>query len=140
MYEIIMDITEAKCMSVVGPIRAGEHDMNVFRLETKRKMLEMPGKMLIADSIYLPGKKPDMQNEVGMFAIPSSVDDPVLKNFKSRCRARHESFNARLKFFAFLQDEYRGVDFEKHGIAFRAVCTIVQYQMDNGSPVFAVNV
>ena len=138
-YEIVMNLLRSKCMSVVGPFPAGEHDMNVFRSCTKAKMLQMPGKMLIADSIYLPGKQADQRDEVGMFAIPNSMDVTVLKRFKSRARARHESFNGRLKFFAFLRETYRGVDFYKHGLAFNAICVIVQTQMDNGSPIFATN-
>ena len=135
-YEIVMDITKSKCMSVVGPIRAGQHDMNVFRLKTKEKMKQMPDKMLIADKIYKPGRRPEHRDEVGMFAIPNTMDIADLKEFKSRLRARHETFNGRLKFFAILRDCFRSANMAKHGLAFNAVCTIVQYQCDNGSPIF----
>jgi len=138
-YEIVMDISRAKCMSIVQA-KAGEHDMNVFRMSTKDKMLMMPSsKKLIADSIYRKGRKPEQQNEATMFSIPSSLDDLELKRFKSRARARHESFNGRLKFFAFLRDGYRGTCFDLHKEAFTAICVIVQYQMDNGTPIFDVN-
>jgi hypothetical protein len=138
-YEIILDITRPKCLAVVGPLKASTHDMNVFRSSTKAKMLQMPGKMLVADSIYLPGREADQRNEVGMFSIPSSTDHKTLKQFKSRIRSRHETFNGRLKNFNFLKLGYCGVDEDKHGSAFKAICTIVQYQMDLGSPIFAVN-
>lgn len=137
-YEIVLDILNAKCMSIVGPVKASVHDLNVFRIETKQKMLAMPGKKLIADSIYKP-KESDNPEEMEMFAIPRTTDDSALKRFKSRVRCRHEGFNARIKQFAFLRDGYRGVDLEKHGWAFKAICVIVQYQMDNGSPIFITN-
>jgi hypothetical protein len=138
-YELIMHLTKPQCMAIVGPNKCATHDMEVFRQETKKKMKSMPGKMLIADSIFKAGKKPEHQDEVGMFALPSSADPEELRQFKSRARARHESFNGRLKHFSFLRDGYRGVDMDKHGSAFKAICVIVQYQMDNGSPIFAIN-
>ena len=139
-YEIVLHLLKPKCMDIVGPEKASKHDMKVFRQKTKQRMLDMPaGKMLIADSIYKVGKKPEHQDEIGMFAIPSSADPAELRRFKSRARARHESFNGRLKFFRFLKDIYNGTDMEKHGEAFRAICVIVQYQMDNGSPIFEIN-
>jgi DDE superfamily endonuclease len=140
-YELIMHLTKPRCMAIVGPNKCAKHDMDVFRQETKQEMKTSmpPGKMLIADSIFKPGKKPEHQDEIGMFALPSSADPDELRRFKSRARARHESFNGRLKHFAFLRDGYRGVDIDKHGSAFKAICVIVQYQMDNGSPIFAIN-
>lgn len=138
-YELIMHLTKPKCMSIVGPMKAGTHDMEVFRVKSKGKMKSMPGKILIADSIFKAGKKPEHQDEVGMFALPNSADPEELQRFKSRARARHESFNGRLKYFSFLHDRYRGVDIDKHGSAFKAICVIVQYQMDNGSPIFSIN-
>ena len=129
-YEIIMHLTKPQCMAVVGPVKCATHDMGVFRMKSKAKMLSLPGKMLIADSIFKPGKKAEHQNEVGMFSIPCSIDPDDLRKFKSRARARHESFNGRLKFFSFLQNCYRGTDMTKHEAAFKAICVIVQYQMD----------
>ena len=139
-YELVMNLLQSKCMSVVGPEKAADHDMKLFRQEAKAKMLAMPGKMLIADSIYKPGQEEEYHDEeVGIFAIPSSTDPAELRRFKSRARSRHESFNGRLKFFKFLQDTYHGTNMEQHGVAFRAICVIIQYQMDNGSPIFEVN-
>ena len=142
-HETVLDTTQSKCLSVVGPHKAKEHDMNAFREETKAKMLEMKqrsgDKMSIGDSICKPGRKACHRDEVGMFSVPDSLDAGTVKNFKSRSRCRHESFNGRLKCFGFLQQDCRGVDVEKHGTAFRAICTIVQCQMDLGSPLFPVN-
>ena len=123
-------------MAVVGPFKGATHDVTLFREETKPQVIKANG-IVIADSIYQPGK--GFKDEIGMFLIPNSVDEPELKAFKSRVRARHESFNARIKRFNFARDVYRGVDENKHGKAFKAICTIVQYQMDNGCPIFSTN-
>lgn len=142
-YEIILSITESKCMQVVGPVPASVNDMALFRRETKPKLLHLRrfGKnvMGVADSIYLPGRLASQRDEVGMLAIPNSLDEADLKVFKSRIRARHEGFNARIRAFAFLQYTYRGTNPDKHGKCFRAICVMVQYQMDNGSPMFSVD-
>lgn len=136
-YEILMNITKSKCMNIVGPRLASEHDMEVFHLEAKAKLLATPGAFAIADGIYKPGK--GRKEEVDILAIQNSNDDDQLRAFKSRVRCRHESFNGQIKNFAFLQHTFRGTDYEKHGDYFRAICVIVQYQMDNGSPLFSVN-
>ena len=39
-YEIVLDLVESKVLSIVGPVKASEHDMNVFRQEMKEKALE----------------------------------------------------------------------------------------------------
>ena len=134
-YEIVLSITSAKCMSVGGPYKPSIGDLDVFRKSTKTKMLAMPGKKIIADSGYR-AKEGTHPEEIGMFSLPNPLDDVELKRFKSRVRARHESFNGRLKCFRILDDKFHGVDLEKHGFAFKAVSVIVQYQMDNGSAIF----
>ena len=90
-------------------------------------------KMAIADKGYVTSRA----DEQGIFATPNPSDPQELKNFKSRARCRHETFNGRIKFFKCLSETFRhGI--EKHKIALEAVCVIVQYQMDNGSEIFAV--
>jgi hypothetical protein len=60
-----------------------------------------------------------------------------LCQFKSYDRACHETFNGRIKNFKCLLDWFHhGI--KKHHICFKAVCVIVQYQMENGSSVFDV--
>jgi O6-methylguanine-DNA--protein-cysteine methyltransferase len=88
-----------------------------------------PGKKVIADKGY--------RGEKDIISTPSSQDPPELRKFKSRARARHESFNARIKNFRCLDMRFRhGI--EKHKIVFEAVCVICQYQLENGSPLFDV--
>lgn len=142
-YSVIMDITSARCMAIVGPFKASKHDLAVWRLETKKKMLELQKHgMIIVDGVYVPKAdpkiNPDCEREIKMLSIPNACNGPALKAFKSRVRARHESFNGRLKNFAILRNEWRGTDHAKHGECFKAIAVIVQYQMDNGAPLFSV--
>jgi hypothetical protein len=58
-----------------------------------------------------------------------------------RARARHESFNKRIKQFKVLSECFRhakGANFKKHKIVFETICVIVQYEMENGHPLFDV--
>jgi hypothetical protein len=66
------------------------------------------------------------------------MDSKALGNFKSRGRLRQETFNGRLKFFRSLSDTFRH-GFDKHKLVFEAIVVIIQqYQMDNGSEIYAV--
>ena len=65
------------------------------------------------------------------------MDAKDLHAFKTRARLRHETFNGRLKMYGILQKRFRH-SFDIHIFAFEAVVVTVQYQMDNGSPIFAV--
>jgi hypothetical protein len=129
-YEIGLDTFRAKCVWINGPFRGGKHDVTIFREDgLKAKMLSAaPGKIANGDRGYV--------GEVGIMATPNENDHEALAKFKSRARLRHETFNGRLKFFSCLSDTFRhGVDM--HKLALEAVCVTVQYQMDNGSEIFA---
>jgi hypothetical protein len=136
-YEITLDVHQAKIRNLNGGHIGGTHDLVMFRDpetgELKEYLLENPGKMVIADRGYSTGE-PD---EIGMFALPNSADSKELAHFKSRARCRHETLNGRLKNFKCLQDTFRH-GMENHKTCFEAVCVIVQYQMDNGYPIFSV--
>jgi hypothetical protein len=134
-YEVVMDLHLAKCIRITERgVKAPTADMTLFRQGgTKARMLQMPGKTLIGDSAFR-GVLPD---EIGMLAPPNSLDPTEFANFKSRARCRHETFNGRMKFFKILSECFTA-NRNRHGDAFCAVATIVQYQMDNGSPVFSV--
>jgi hypothetical protein len=71
-----------------------------------------------------------------MCAYPDNMDSKELNNFKSRARLRHETFNGRLKFFNSLTHTFKH-GFDNHRFVIEAVVVTVQYQMDNGSPIFA---
>jgi DDE superfamily endonuclease len=129
-YEIALSIFFPKCVWIYGPHRGGKHDLTIFREQLKGKIAQ--GKLVIADRGYQTSKADEQ-----MLSTPDITDDPELYNFKSRARLRQETFNGRLKFFHCLSDTFRhGID--KHKVAFEAVVVLVQYQMDNGSEIFAV--
>jgi hypothetical protein len=71
-------------------------------------------------------------------------DTQAVKEFKNQVKARHETFNGRLKHFHILAERFRhGKDkfktvIVKHKAVFEGLCVVVQYKMENGSPMFDV--
>jgi hypothetical protein len=92
-----------------------------------------PGKMGIANVGY----EMDAKGKLRYLCIPSHLDSGELQNFKSRACCHHESLNGQLNNFKILQDIFHHGE-TCHGIAFHAVAVIVQYQMENGVPLFEV--
>lgn len=129
-YEIALSIFRPQCVWISGPHPGGKHDLAIFREGLKGKI--RPGKLVIADRGYTTSRVDEK-----MMSTPEELDSQALKNFKSRARQRHETFNGRLKKFQVLSDTFRhGQD--KHKLAFEAVCVIAQYKMENGFQVYAV--
>jgi hypothetical protein len=102
----------------------------------KEKMKALPLKKL-AKMIVDRGYRTDEKDEQGMFAIPDMMDSKELKRFKTHTRLRHKNFNRRIKQFGIWNQKFRH-GFDKHGFAFEAVVVIIQYQMENGSPIYKV--
>lgn len=128
MYEIGLSIFESKVVWTNGPFPAGQSDLAVFRKIGGLKSIMPDGMHLIGDNGY--------QGEV-IVSTPNEFDSFIVKTFKERARARHETFNKRIKEFKILDERFRhGV--EKHKIVFEAICVIVQYDMENGRPLFEV--
>jgi hypothetical protein len=125
-YEVALAIHESRIVSINGPFPAATNDLTIFR--GKLEAMIPDGSKAIADKAYQSSEK---------IAISSSHDTPELRRFKSRARARQESLWRRLKCFKCLGDRYRH-PIEKHQTFFDAVCVIMQYQFENGSPLFAV--
>lgn len=126
-YELAISIFENKLVWMRGPRPAGEPDITVFRQRLKSKI--PPGKRGLGDNGY--------RGEKCIISTPNPEDTREVRKFKSRARARHETFNARLKNFRCLDVRFRhGI--KKHKMAFEAVCVICQYQLENGSPLFEV--
>ena len=121
-----------------GPHRGGENDLKIFKDGLIHMIPE--GKIAIADSAYNP-KEPELKRKV---SLPSQTDSVRLHRFKTRARARHESFNGRLKKFSILSGEKwrhgKGAEPGRtyFGIVITAVVIIIQYQMDNGQPLFSL--
>lgn len=128
-YELGISIYESKLVWINGPFPAGTHDVAVYQQENGLQSKIPLGKKVIGDEGYRGQSKtistynPNNPNEV--------------KKFKSRARARHETFNRKIKTFQILNDCFRH-SINKHKAAFEAVCIIAQYQLENGSPLFDV--
>lgn len=128
-YELALSLWEARLVWINGPEKASVHDITVFCSRDGLKEKTPQGKRGIGDLGY--------RGEKGIISTPNSHDPEDLRKFKSRARSRQETFNARIKFHACLDVRFRH-SLEKHEIVFEACCVIVQYQMENGSPVFDI--
>jgi hypothetical protein len=105
----------------------------MFKTSGLQAHLVAQGKQAIADSGYSGVRG-------GGVSTPNRLDTAEVKEFKRRARARHENFNGRIKNFGILSQTFRHKinRVEKHQTAFEAVCVIVQYQLENGSPLFEI--
>jgi hypothetical protein len=131
-YEIAISVYTAQVAWISGPYRGAEHDMTMLRRGGLLDKIQ-PGKKAIADRGYRSSRE-EVKSKI---SLPNPYDSKELNNLKSRARLRHETFNGRLKFFKVLSDTFRH-GYDKHKFVVEAVAVIVQYQMDNGSPIYAV--
>jgi hypothetical protein len=132
-YIIALSVYNPKCLFIEVPFRGGKPDIDMFRDSGLMKKLMDSGKVCIAAR----GFNSQFASERKHFALPDYMDSKPLSNHKSRARLCQETYNRRLKHFECLSSTFKN-GFEKHGIALRAVVVMVQYQMDNGSPIFCV--
>ena len=126
-YELAISTYEQKLIWINGPFPAGTHDITIYRAALMRMIPE--GKKIIGDAGY--------RGEPNTVSTYNPIDPQEVKNFKSRARCRHETFNRKIKIFNILNHCFRH-SLGKHKSAFEAVCVIVQYQPENGSPLFDV--
>jgi hypothetical protein len=89
------------------------------------------------DEAPTPKMSNNNSNPNDVDSLIASLQGTELYRFKSRARLRHETFNGRIKHFASLRDTFRHGE-EKHRLAFEAICVTVQYQMENGKPLYDV--
>jgi hypothetical protein len=131
-YQIAVSVKDSKCVGIYGPNRGGYHDMTQLHDSGFLDKVAV-GKLAIVDRVY----KSKIPEEKAKLTLPNPMDSKEVNNFKSRARLRQETFNGRLKNFQILSETFtHGI--EKHKLAFEAVVVIVQYQMDNGSPLYIV--
>jgi len=128
-YELALSLWEPKLVWISPGEKASVHDITVFRRKNGLKSKTPKGKRGVGDLGY--------RGESKIISTPSSSDPSKLRKFKSRARARQETFNARIKTRGCLNQRFRH-GLEKHEMCFVAVCIIVQYEMENGSPVFDI--
>jgi len=126
-YEIGIAIHHNQVVLLNGPHPAAMHDMTMFNSAEGAGSKLPPGKKAVTDRIY-SGPQIAKRNE---------FDSDEVKAFKKRARARHESFNGRIKVLKILDTRFRH-GAEKHKAVFEAACVIVQYDMDTGRPLFSV--
>jgi len=126
-YEIAIAIHHNQVVLTNGPHPAAAHDMTMFNSADGAGPRLPAGKVAVTDRLY-NGPQTARHNE---------LDSDEVKAFKRRARARHETFNGRIKVFNVLDTRFRhGI--EKHKAVFEAVCVIVQYDMETGRPLFSV--
>jgi hypothetical protein len=130
-YELGISVYDNALVWLNGPTKASKHDLGIFKSPNGLKATIPEGKMAIADRGYR-GKE-----LTAVLSTPNSCDPAEVRKMKSRARARHESFNAKIKNFGVLAGCFRHT-LNDHKIVFEAVCVICQYQMENGSPLFDV--
>jgi DDE superfamily endonuclease len=110
-----------------GPHPASTHDVTIFRREGGLGEQVKEGTRGIADSAF--------SGEPEKIAISHPGDDEDVAKMKARLKARHETFNGRIKGFNVLANNFRH-DIELHGAVCETVCILVQYDMQNGNPLF----
>jgi hypothetical protein len=126
-YEIAIDIARSRVVHVAGPFPASKHDITIFRGELKDKVPD--GKFVIGDKGY--------RGEADKVMTPNAHDFKAVRDFKGRARARHESFNKRMKNYKVMDNRFiHGEDL--HKVCFDAVLVLSQYQMDMGEPLFDI--
>jgi hypothetical protein len=138
-YEIAIAVQHNNVVHINGPFPAGLPDISIYRKEDGLKSKMPEGKYATADRGYL-GEP--------MLRTPNPCDTQLARDFKKRSQARHETFNSRLKSFKILSTRFRHSHnprksqpvtcHDKHKAAFEAVCVVLQYDMENGHPLFAV--
>ena len=124
-----MSIHDSQIAWINGPFPAATGDLQIFRVPGGLRDSMPPGKRLIGDSGYA-GEQP-------LVTIRNAADSNEVQTFKRRVRARLENINSRIKKFSIRSDRFRHA-VEKHVFIFGAVCVLVQFEMNNGHPLFDV--
>ena len=113
---------------MAGPYDASRHDLTIARQSGLLDVIPA-GKRAIGDNGYV--------GEPDKFATRNSEDPEGVRKLKYRALARPETFNQRIKRFSCLSQRFRH-NLDDHKAVFEAICVIVQYQMENGDPLFDV--
>ena len=126
-HEVAICALTGKCAWMNGPFRAGASEMSTFRSSLIH---------LMPDGKHAAGDK-GLRGEPEKVSAPNPMDDPSDARFKALTRARHETFDARLKSFSVLSNRFRHRPaMEKHQACFVAVAVLVQHSLELGNPLF----
>ncbi len=128
-YELGIDIFAGNLVWVGGPYPAGTWpDIKIF-MHKLAHLLE-PGERVKAGNGYV--------GHADKIKCPNNDCNPKENLAMQACvRSRHETFNARLKFWGILGQTYRH-DIMRHGSVFYACAIISQLAIENGKPLFEV--
>ena len=148
-YEFAMSIRRPAIVSIRGPFPCSVHDITMFRggkTDEKKdswdrgalyfKMEELgEGKKGVGDSGYA--------GEPNKIVTTKECHSRAFKEFLARVKNRQESLFIRLKSFNILSNRFRhGKNtrdkMKLHGLVVGAITVIVQYDFENGRPLFSV--
>jgi hypothetical protein len=129
-YEIALCIYKPTLLWINGPVPAGlKNDIAIYKgdlMERNRQYATSVGRSVkgIGDKGY---------RGAGEFlSTRNPFDSEDVYEFKDRVLARHETYNSRLKNWQVLTKLFRH-DLDFHGVCFRAINTVLVYQLNNGS-------
>jgi len=126
-HEIAIDLWSSRCIHAKMSDLGSVHDLTAMRQERINKI--PIGKRVICDKGYISFKN----NEHNKLAFPNPLDSAAVKEFKKNARARHETFNKRLKDYKCLKEKFiHGV--EKEQACFDAVVVMVQHAIEDTGP------
>jgi hypothetical protein len=129
-YEIAVDVLTGDCVWISGPFMASKSDIKIFR-EDGLMALIPEGRLVIADKGY--------RGEPGVVSYPNHLDDEDVRDFKKRVRARHETFNGRLKTFDVLKQVFRHKPvLHQHKACLEAIAVITQCEINLGFKLFSI--
>ena len=130
VYELGIAVYKDSLVWINGPFPAGWSDLKVFRAGLKDAVPD--GKRLIADQGYV--------GEPGICSTRNPLDTAAVKELKKRAKARHETFNKRLKSWDILSSRFRCTrdPIPKHKVVFEACCVLTQYDVEDNHPLFKV--
>lgn len=148
-YLYACHLYESRLVYMEGPLPCGINDISMYKGEDK------DGSKKNTDALYYKVKEMNETRRIKGFADSGFVGVPKqltttrnahskeMKELIARAKARQESFNSRMSRFGVLRSRFRhGKGTEKrlalHKSCTEAVCVIVHYGMENGSPLFDV--
>jgi len=130
LYLFILEIFRPRLAMIIGPVKASEDEIGLFRTHLKDKI--PPGKYVVVDRGMKSGSD---ETERDMLAFPNPTDSKELAKFKARVRCRQEHFHSRLRKYAALDIVFKH-GMTKHKSVVNAVCLLVQYDLDLCSEMF----
>ena len=128
-YALGVDILAGNLVWIQGPYPVGKYSNIVILYEVLTFFLE-PGERVEADKGYrgYPDK----------IKCPANNANPAENRaMQGKVRARHETFNGRLKNWGILSQVYRH-HIMSHGDVFRACAEVTQLTVAHGEPLFEV--